>query len=85
MLTNLTGLPLVFFAFILPSTIVLRRESPLIMWPNQFLCWLRIIPIGLSDHFSATIVVSLHLSIQLTISILRHIHVSKAQLVQIIR
>ena len=24
--------------------IVRRRESPLILWPNQFLCWLRIIP-----------------------------------------
>ena len=38
------------FSFsILPSIIVLRRESPLIMWPGQFKCWLRIIPI--SDFF----------------------------------
>src|SRR6218665_3575317 len=73
------GLPLFFFPSILPSIIVLRRESPLIMWPSQFLCRLLIIPI--SDLFSSTIlsISSLVLcSIQLILSILRHIHISKA-------
>src|SRR6218665_3008717 len=41
------------FSFsILPSIIVLRRESPLIMWPGQFTCWLRIIPISDFFHFN---------------------------------
>src|SRR6218665_3209022 len=73
------GLPLFFFPSILPSIIVLRRESPLIMWPSQFLCRLLIIPI--IDLFSSTIlsISSLVLcSIQLIFSILRHIHISKA-------
>src|SRR6218665_233340 len=71
--------PLFFFPSILPSIIVLRRESPLIMWPSQFLCWLLIIHI--IDLFSSTIlsISSLVLcSIQLILSILRHIHISKA-------
>src|SRR6218665_2326051 len=73
------GLPLFFFPSILPLIIVLRRESPLIMWPSQFLCRLLIIPIN--DFFSSTIlsISSLVLSsIQLILSILRHIHISKA-------
>src|SRR6218665_1663974 len=56
-----------------------KRESPLIMWLSQFLCRLLIIPI--SDLFSSTIlsISSLVLcSIQLILSILRHIHISKA-------
>ena len=49
------------------------------MWPNHFLCRLLIIPIR--DLFSSTIcsISSFVLrSIQLTLSILRHIHISKA-------
>jgi len=53
------GLPL-FFPSILPSIIVLSRESPLTMCPSQFHCWLQIIPI--SDLFHLPFEVALRLS-----------------------
>src|SRR6218665_350858 len=47
------GLPLFFFTSILLLTIVLRRESYLIMWPSH--CLFRLQIIAISNPFSSTI------------------------------
>jgi len=44
------NLPLVFFPFIIAWIVVLKRESPLIMWLNHFLCQLLITPVFLTHH-----------------------------------
>src|SRR6218665_2162889 len=75
------GLPLPLFHSILPSIISPCRELPLRMCPIQFFCLVLVIYI--KDLFSSTFFSTSSFvlwSVQLILSILLHIHISKASI-----
>src|SRR6218665_372727 len=75
------GLPLPLFPSILPSIISLCRELPLRMCRIQFFCL--VLVISIKDLFASTFFNTspfVLCSVQLILSILLHIHISKASI-----
>src|ERR1043165_9490778 len=73
------GLPRILFPSILPSMMSLSRVSHLKMCPIHFFCRPRIVPISdLFSSISCKISSFVLRSVQLILSILRQIHISKA-------
>src|SRR6218665_690996 len=75
------GLPLPLFPSTLPSIISLSKELPRRICPIQFSCL--VLVMSIKDHFSSVLFNTSSFvlcSVQLILSILLHIHISKASI-----